>query len=125
MVDRLQDILIVLIPTLLASSGFWSYVLHRDKTKQTLARLIMGLAYDKLMTVGVSYIERGWITKDEYEDYRKYLYDPYKALGGNGVAERIMEEVSKLPIRSYDRYAQLIKPSFVKEENHDESRKAS
>ena len=28
-----------------------------------------------------------------------YFYKPYKSLGGNGSAERIMEEVKKLPIK--------------------------
>lgn len=47
----------------------------------------------------MEYIKRGWITKDEYEDLRDYLYKPYKELGGNGSAERIMLEVDKLEIR--------------------------
>jgi hypothetical protein len=109
--DDLKSIVIALLSTILASSGFWAYLRQRDRAKHTMSRLIMGLAYDKLMTVGVSYIERGWVTKDEFEDYRKYLYDPYKELGGNGVAERIMGEVANLPIRKYDRYTQIVDQS--------------
>lgn len=67
---------------------------------------MMGLAYIELMTLGANYINRGSITRDEYEDYRKYFYDPYKELGGNGVAERIMEAVQQLPITSR-RYADV------------------
>ena len=29
-----------------------------------------------------------------------YLYAPYLALGGNGLAKKIADEVSELPIRS-------------------------
>ena len=61
--------------------------------------MIKGLGHSKIMETGMIYINRGWITKDEYEDLYTYLYEPYKALGGNGSAERIMEEVRKLPIK--------------------------
>ena len=37
-------------------------------------------------------------TKDEYENLYEYLYKPYSALGGNGSAKKVMEEVNKLPI---------------------------
>ena len=106
--DWIRDVLLAVVPALFASSGFWTYIHLRDRTKTTMSKLLMGLAYDKLMTVGVAYIERGWVTKDEFEEYRKYLYDPYKELGGNGVAERIMQEVAQLPIRKYDRYTQIL-----------------
>ena len=45
----------------------------------------------------MSYIKKKWITKDEYEDFVKYLYNPYSKFGGNGLAEKIMQEVSQLP----------------------------
>jgi len=91
-----------------ASTGFWAYLQRKDSNKTQFERLTLGLAYDKIVSMGMAYIERGWITEDEYEDYRKYLYDPYKSLGGNGVTERIVAEVSSLPIMSRARYATLI-----------------
>jgi hypothetical protein len=110
------------ITSLAASSGFWAYLQSRDKTKTAVARLLMGLAYDKIMHLGVSYIERGWISKDEYEDFRKYLYEPYKDFGGNGVAERIMLEVSQLKIRSASRYSEIDQKTLttVRETNQHE-----
>jgi hypothetical protein len=45
------------------------------------------------------YIEKGYITQDEYENLHDYLYKPYEQMGGNGAAKRIMNEVNKLPIR--------------------------
>ena len=56
----------------------------------------------------MSYIERGWITQDEYEDLNKYLYNPYREMGGNGTAERLMTEIKKLPIHHIS-YAQQAK----------------
>lgn len=34
------------------------------------------------------------------ENLNTYLYEPYKKLGGNGSALRVMQEVNKLPIRN-------------------------
>lgn len=99
-----------------ASSGFWAYVMHRSSTRSAETRLMMGLAYDKLMDKGSSYIDRGWVTRDEYEDLRKYFYEPYKALGGNGVAERIMNGVSELQIVGHSRYAMMYRTQNRSEE---------
>lgn len=46
----------------------------------------------------MSYIDRGWITQDEYENLHDYLYKPYEKMGGNGSAKKVMSEVNKLPI---------------------------
>ena len=54
------------------------------------------------MYLGMGYIERGWITQDEYENLYEYLYKPYEKMGGNGSAKRVMGEVDKLPIRKAD-----------------------
>jgi hypothetical protein len=91
-----------------ASSGFWAWMMKRDNTKTAMARLLRGLAYDKIVTLGLNHIERGWISRDEYEEFRKYLYEPYKDFGGNGVAERIMSEVSNLPLRSPAKYSEIV-----------------
>lgn len=95
------------IVTILASSGFWAYLQGRDKTRTATNKLLMGLAYDKIVTQGLQYIEQGSITKDELEDFRINLYEPYKALGGNGVAERIAEDVMHLRLSSRSRYIQI------------------
>lgn len=102
----LQTALIVM-GSVVASSGFWAYLMKRSTAKSAVSRLLLGLAYDKIAHLGLSYIERGWISKDEYEEFRNYLYDPYKEFGGNGVAERIMDEVSHLPLRSYSKYSEI------------------
>ena len=44
-------------------------------------------------------MQRGYITKDEYENLHDYLYLPYKKLGGNGTAEKIMKEVDRLSLK--------------------------
>lgn len=42
------------------------------------------------MTRAKDYIARGWITTDEYEDLYKYLIEPYRDLGGNGIIENLI-----------------------------------
>ena len=60
--------------------------------------MLLGLGHDKIMYLGMKYVERGYITRIEYENLVVYLYMPYKKMGGNGVAERLMREVDKLEI---------------------------
>lgn len=104
----LLQILLTLATAGFASTGFWAYIQRKGTSRTEMDKLLLGLAYDKIVSMGMAFIERGWITRDEYEDYRKYLYDPYKALGGNGVTERIMAAVSNLPLMSRAKYATLI-----------------
>lgn len=96
------------VVSVVASSGFWAYMQHRDVQKAATTKLLMGLAFEKLTNKGVEYIERGHITMDEFDEYNRYFFGPYQALGGNGVAEQIMNKVSSLPIVSHSRYAGII-----------------
>lgn len=100
----LQTVLTIL-GSVLASSGFWAFIQERDKRKTTEnkqdaveTQMLIGLAHDRIVYLGMCYIERGWVTQDEYENLYEYLYKPYEKLGGNGSAKRIMTEVNKLPI---------------------------
>lgn len=61
--------------------------------------MIKGLGYDRIMSLCLRYIEQGYISKDEYENLHDYLYVPYREMGGDGVAEKLMKEVGRLPIR--------------------------
>ncbi len=102
----LQTVLTIL-GTILASSGFWAFIQERSKRKaaenkqNTLEiQMLIGLAHDRIIYLGMTYVERGYITQDEYENLYEYLYKPYEKLGGNGSAKRIMKEVNQLPIRN-------------------------
>lgn len=105
----LLQLVLTSVCSVLASSGFWAYMQHRSMRKDGTASLLMGLAYDRITTLGISYINRGWVTRDELEELQKYFFEPYKALGGNGVAERIMMEVQTLPFRPHSKYAEIFR----------------
>lgn len=101
--DMSQSMVLALIAAatgVATSSGLWAFLQKRSETNSAHTRLLMGLAYDKIITVGMSFIQRGSVSKDEYEEYHKYLVEPYKAVGGNGVADRIAAEVASLPFRT-------------------------
>ena len=91
-------LIVTIVSSVLASSGFWAFMQKHDERKGNRNKLLIGLGHDRIITLGMQYIERGWITRDEYENLHDYLYLPYKEAGGNGSAERIMREVEKLPI---------------------------
>jgi hypothetical protein len=83
---------------LAGSGGFWVYLTKKFQREDRVRQLIMGLAHDKIVYLGIKYIEKGFVTKDEYDDLFKYFWDPYEALGGDGSAERIIRMVQLLPL---------------------------
>lgn len=91
--------IITIACSVLASSGFWAYLMKREEKMDVKTRMLIGLGHDRIMYLGMAYINRGYITSDEYENLFVYLYTPYEEMGGNGSAKRIMEEVKKLPIK--------------------------
>ncbi len=93
-----QTIIITIIGTVFASQGFWAWLTARNSKKSAKTKLIMGLGYAEICRRAESYMGRGALTKEEYHDFEKYLYNPYKAMGGNGTADRLMEEIKKIPI---------------------------
>ena len=95
------QIIITIFSSVLASSGLWAYLSKRTENKDVKTEMLIGLAHDRIMYLGMSYIERGYITQDEYENLKVYLFEPYEKLGGNGSAKRIMQEVDKLPIHKF------------------------
>lgn len=94
-----MQMVITVLCSLIVSTGFWTFVQKKMDKKDVTKEMLIGLAHDRIMYLGMTYIERGWITQDEYENLNDYLFKPYSKLGGNGTAGRIMKEVDKLPIR--------------------------
>lgn len=84
--------------SVIASSGFWAFVQKKSDKNDAELKMLVGLAHDRITWLGMKYIEAGHITQDEYENLNNYLYEPYQAIGGNGSARKIMQEVNKLPI---------------------------
>lgn len=94
----LKEIIVTILTTAFASAGFWALIQNYSSKKSAKTQMLLGLAHDRIVFLGMEYIKRGYVTKDEYENLYNYLYTPYEKLGGNGSASRIMEEVKRLPI---------------------------
>lgn len=91
--------IIVAVIAIFASSGFWSWLGAKQRKESAEDRMILGICYMAICQLCGVYISRGYITRDEYTDLNKYLYEPYRARGGDGTCERLMIEVNKLPLK--------------------------
>lgn len=117
--DEWLQMLITIFASVMASSGFWAIVARRRDIKDAITQLTLGLAHDRIIHLGMTYVDRGWITKDEYEDFEKYLVTPYSTFGGNGLADKVWGEVKRLPIRKYNP-VDLVKLKAIDEDKEQE-----
>ena len=97
-----QSILTIVI-SIIGSSGLWAFIQAKQDNKDAKTRMLVGLAHDRILCLGESYINRGWITMEEYENLCDYLFDPYEKLGGNGSATPVVDICTTLPIRKVDK----------------------
>jgi hypothetical protein len=95
------QIALTIFTSVLASSGLWAFLASKLERDSAEKDILIGIGHIELVFFGMQYIERGWITQDEYETM-KSLYEPYKKLGGNGSGTKIMQEVEKLPMHSVE-----------------------
>ena len=93
------QVLTSVLIALISSTGLWSYIANYRNKHDAKTRLLIGLAHDRIIYLGTRYIDRGYITPDEYENLHDYLYAPYAENGGNGSAKRVMDQVKALPIK--------------------------
>ena len=103
-----HDIIVTIVLAALGSSGLWTFISmigqhylsiydkkHGEQSAE--ARMLRGLGHDRIVYECNKYLQRGYITSDEYDDLNVYLFEPYRALKGNGTAEKLMSEVERLP----------------------------
>lgn len=93
------QIIVTILTSVLASSGLWAFLSTHVEKSSAEKDIIVGIAHVEILFFGTRYLERGYITREEYTTLYTCLYEPYKKLGGNGSAEKIMSEVNKLPIK--------------------------
>lgn len=85
------------ITTVLSGPGIWAWAKTRTQRNDSEDKLLLQVAKNQLVSQGREYLKRGYITMDEYEEYESE-YQVYSALGGNGLARRIFEQVDDLPM---------------------------
>ena len=97
-IKEIATLVVSVIIAVVASTGFWTYLQHRMEKKDVKTQMLIGLAHDRVIYLGMHYIDRGSITQSEYENLNTYLYAPYEKMGGNGSARKVMEDVRRLPL---------------------------
>ena len=98
------EMLMTSLVTILGSSGIWGYITVKHTKSKTSDRLLKGISQHLIIQEGRRLIEKGYVTTSEYNNMHRGLYKPYKRAGGNGLAEKIISEVEKLPIRDVEGY---------------------
>lgn len=92
-------ILAGIVTSLITSQGLWAHLSAKWQKDSAESELLRGLAHTRIMSLCEKYIDRGWITPEEYEDLITYLYHPYLELGGNGTVKKMVDnEINRLPI---------------------------
>ena len=116
-----SQFLVSITATVFASSGFFQLLMliyqSREKEKErkrleetqkklidvqdfnALCRCVTGIAMFRIAREAKRYIDKGYVTSEEYHTLKHNLYEPYVALGGNGLATKFMQEVEELPMK--------------------------
>lgn len=94
------EVLVTITGSVFASSGLWSLILYKIKKNDSGILMTRGMAHYRIIEEGQKFIERGWITHEEYDDFMKYLGDPYLESGSNGLAKKMIDDISDLPFKS-------------------------
>ena len=69
------QIILTIVTALLASSGLWAFLGKKLERNNSERELLVGIGHIELVFFGMQYIERGWITRDEYDTMQE-LYKP-------------------------------------------------
>jgi len=97
------DTIVAIVVSIFGSTGFWALVTgivsSKTRKKSAESRMLKGLAHDRICELGSRYLKQGYVSKDQYENLHDYLFIPYRDLGGNGTAEKIIGDVQRLPIK--------------------------
>lgn len=95
--------ILAIIGILFGSQGLWTLIqtmwMNKHRTKSAEEKLLLGLAYNRIISICHRYIDQGYVDADEYKELNHYLFEPYKEAGGDGTAQRLMREVENLPIK--------------------------
>ena len=68
-----------------------------NKHIELVEKALAGVEYLGIKMSAKAILERGYVTIEELEDLDRLMYKPYTAMGGNGVAKELFEEVKQLP----------------------------
>ena len=82
------QIIVTIILSVLASSGLWQFIIFKSQSKSAQTQAILALLHNEIYSIAEKAIEKGSITADEFDNLT-CLYEPYRALKGNGTGEAL------------------------------------
>ena len=94
--------IVLLISAILASQGFWTYILYkvkrRDERNDTGKKADLVILHDLIYKYTQHAILRGYTTFDEFDNVTE-MFQVYTEIGGNGTGEKLYEDFCKLEKR--------------------------
>lgn len=92
---------VAIIIAVIGSQAFVEFVkwLTTRKKPTPADRLLRALGQDRIVYVGSGCLEKGYITRDQLT-IMTTIIEPYKEMGGDGLADSIMDRCRALPIRA-------------------------
>jgi hypothetical protein len=100
------DLIVAVIVAVFASTGFWTLIntIYQNNAKSKTAEraALVALLHDRIYGLSQEYIERGFVTIEEYDNLN-YLWEPYSALGGNGTGKKLVDQVNKLDMKGEEK----------------------
>lgn len=73
-------------------------ITRHDRKKDPEAKLLLGIAHDRIIYLCEKAMERGWTTSGEMDNISQ-IYMPYAEMGGNGTGKTMFERYKNLPIK--------------------------
>ena len=98
--EHMMELVVAVAIAVIGSNGLWAFLQSYLGIISAKDRMILGIGHAEIFRAAEHYIDRGGITTEELEDLIKYLYKPYKEMGGNGTAETLVNKCKELPIFS-------------------------
>ena len=101
-----SEVAATIIIAAFGSTGLWTLInqivtavieKRKEKKESPEKDMLLGLGYAVLVHACNMKMKEGWIDPGELHEIDKYLFEPYKKLGGNGSAESMMKKISGLP----------------------------
>lgn len=95
-----MDSLITIIVAIIGSQSLVElikWISARRKPKPA-DKLLVALAQDRIVDLGSSCLEHGYITRSQLTILTSII-KPYRELGGDGLADSIMDRCKHLPLR--------------------------
>lgn len=113
LLDTVINTIISIVVTVLASSGFWAFLQIKKDRHDGKTQLLIGLAHDRIVFLGMSYIDRGYVTSEEYHNLYDRIYKPYSSIApDDGSVKKVMQDLEHLPI---------YKPVYISRKDEDEN----